>query len=307
MSAGLYGVACMQTFFYYVHYPHDSSRMKYFVGAVWVFNTINSALLFSGVYKYIIATLLDPTAISQQIPELALQILSAAPISMPTQGFFVYRIYIFGGRNLVAPILWGSQMIVQIVIAILYVARSLYTSNGHVQSVSFTVLDTTFFKDTIIVALTLAAIVDVLIAISMTYLLFKRRAVAGFESSAHILQRLTVFAVNTGIWTASFAVLSAILLRALPSTNGLYLVFSVPLPAIYCNTLLANLNARTYIRGGTTSHELVVMSGGGMSGGTRTDTRDVKVSPSTPLNIRKETEVVTFTDVNRVTTPEDCI
>ena len=33
-----------------------------------------------------------------------------------------------------------------------------------------------------------------------------------------------------------------------------YTVFGFPLCSVYCNTLLANLNARTYIRGETTTH-----------------------------------------------------
>jgi hypothetical protein len=40
-------------------------------------------------------------------------------------------------------------------------------------------------------------------------------------------------------------------------------VFGIPLSSLYCNTLLANLNARAYIRGETTTHnpdtDLVIM------------------------------------------------
>jgi len=36
-------------------------------------------------------------------------------------------------------------------------------------------------------------------------------------STAHILQRLVMFAVNTGIWTATFAVLALILVRIVRS------------------------------------------------------------------------------------------
>ena len=35
-----------------------------------------------------------------------------------------------------------------------------------------------------------------------------------FARTAHILQRLTVFAVNTGIWTVIFAGLTTVLVRA---------------------------------------------------------------------------------------------
>lgn len=35
-------------------------------------------------------------------------------------------------------------------------------------------------------------------------------------SMVHLLQRLTIFAVNTGIWTATFAVLCLIMVRSSP-------------------------------------------------------------------------------------------
>ncbi|KAG6380572.1 hypothetical protein JVT61DRAFT_4935 [Boletus reticuloceps] len=77
-------------------------------------------------------------------------------------------------------------------------------------------------------------------------------------------------AVNTGIWTATFVILTLIFVRVVhrwrlisisssltqvpqmrvfPSTV-LYVLFGIPLDSLYCNMLLANLNARAYIRGG---------------------------------------------------------
>ncbi|KAG6380574.1 hypothetical protein JVT61DRAFT_4937 [Boletus reticuloceps] len=282
LSTGLDEAGASGRFFYIVHYPNDSLRLKSFVGAVWVFETIHTALLISGVYKYIIATLVNPLAIAQEIPELT------ATVSMPTQGFFIYRIYIFGGRNIVGPILWGIQMIFQIGEPLEAFGKPSLTGFSlnlsgcfpRIQAISLIVIEDSFFTDITVSCISIAAAVDVLIAIAMTYLLYKTRAIAGFEGSAHILQRLTVFAVNTGIWTATFAVLSVVLVRALPESNLLYLVFAIPLASLYCNMLLANLNARMYIRG---MHE-VVMSGT-VSSGTRTETQSnaIKVLPPIPL------------------------
>lgn len=112
-------------------------------------------------------------------------------------------------------------------------------------------------------------------------------------STAHILQRLIVFAVNTGTWTATFALLTIILVRALRDdrirlqpfliqtqqlhifpSNLIYTVFGVPLCTVYCNTVLANLNARAYVRG-ETSHvigtDLSTSSSSGVSDNTGTD------------------------------------
>ena len=40
------------------------------------------------------------------------------------------------------------------------------------------------------------------------------------------------------------------------SLGMLYMVFGIPLSSLYCNTLLANLNARAYIRGDAVTHSV---------------------------------------------------
>jgi len=310
LTTTFYGVTCMQTFFYYVHYPNDSRRMKSFVAALWAFDTIHEALTIAGVYKYILAILVNPAAIQNDIPELNLQILSAASVTLPSQAFFVYRIYIMSGKNRVAPLLWVIQAIYQIVGAILYEAKSFYIVNGSLEVIGLSELDDSFFVGLTISGLSLAAAVDVLIAIALTYLLVRKRAITGFASSAHILQRLTIFAVNTGIWTATFALLSAILMHALPS-NILYVVFAIPLSSLYCNTVLANLNARVYIRGETTTHypdgDLMMMSSPLSSDTKAEQSRETKLTSSTHLAIGKTTEVVTFRDADWSATPENSV
>ncbi|KAF8555072.1 hypothetical protein OG21DRAFT_1603108 [Imleria badia] len=273
MSTAFYGVACMQTFFYYVQYgsrisnslvslrsdpgpsyPNDSLRMKSFVAVMWILDTIQEALTVAGVYKYIMAGLVNPLAILDQTPELVLQIITTLLISTPTQAFFVYRIYMLSGKNMImAPVLWGIQAVYQVVAAILYVAKSVYTVDGSIRVVGYTVIDDSFSTGIATSCLAITVAVDVLIAITMTFLLFRHRNATGFASTEHILQRLTVFAVNTGIWTATVAALSLILMRVFP-TSLLYMVFCNPLGSVYCNALLANLNARTYIRGGKATH-----------------------------------------------------
>ena len=91
-----------------------------------------------------------------------------------------------------------------------------------------------------------------------------------------MLDRLVIMTVNTGLWTALLALLDLILVSHSVSTvfmkrltnhtqvivypNGIqYCVIEFPLGALYVNAFLANLNARSYIRGegtGITSVEL---------------------------------------------------
>ncbi|KAH0836835.1 hypothetical protein J3R83DRAFT_8619 [Lanmaoa asiatica] len=256
----------MQTFFYYVHYQNDRLHMKSFVAALWVLLTIQECLVISGglfldvhnfrllvhvalniAYKYIMAGLVNPLAFLNAIPELILQLLLTALVALPTQGFFVYRIYIFSRKNIIIPLIWVIQAIIQFVAALVYVGKALYSSHG-VQVVPVTELNGKQFT---------VRISYVMIAMALTFLLVRQRATTGFANTGHILQRLAVFAVNTGIWTALFALLTLILLYVSPS-NLLYALFGIPICPIYCNTLLANLNAREYIRGEATDTQLSV-------------------------------------------------
>ncbi|KIJ64691.1 hypothetical protein HYDPIDRAFT_111257 [Hydnomerulius pinastri MD-312] len=93
-----------------------------------------------------------------------------------------------------------------------------------------------------------AAAVDIAIAIAMCTLLAMGRT--GFnEKTDRILLRLIFISLNSGIWTAVFALLSTILLVALPSTEIVYAGVYYPLCTMYYNALLANLNIRAYMRG----------------------------------------------------------
>ncbi|KAN0080021.1 hypothetical protein V8E55_009587 [Tylopilus felleus] len=336
LTTAFYGVSCMQTtelranprrFFYYVHYPNDRRLMKIFVGVMWALDTIHEALTVAGVYKYIMAGLANPLTMVDEIPEID------ASVALPTQAFFAYRIYIFSGNNILVPLLWvrlskRSSRSVSLqtlgrlesnwersfctsVVAILYEVKSFYSVNGSIHVVGFTVIEDHFFtgKQSLATAsLSVAAAVDVLIAIGMTFLLLRKQNAGGFADTAHILQRLTMFAVNTGSWTALFAVLSAIF-TAVFRANALSAVFSIPLSSVYCNTLLANLNARTYIRGDGTTHNastdlVTVRSPMSSEGKADNQSEETKITPPfARLKIRRTTEVVTFTDADR-STPE---
>ncbi|KAI9454600.1 hypothetical protein HD554DRAFT_2150087 [Boletus coccyginus] len=166
------------------------------------------------------------------------------------QGFFVYRIYLFNGRNIFGPLVWVPLGIYQLVSTLLYVAKALYIADSGVHVVKLSKLNEPFFRDLASSSLSVAVAVDVTIAVVLTVLLVRKRADIGFSSTAHVLQRLIVFVVNAGVWAAMFAFLSLLFLYLYPSET-FYVVFGFPLCSIYCNTLLANLNARAYIRGET--------------------------------------------------------
>ncbi|PIL27193.1 hypothetical protein GSI_10336 [Ganoderma sinense ZZ0214-1] len=67
-----------------------------------------------------------------------------------------------------------------------------------------------------------------------------------FKSSRRMVFRLLIITVNTGFWTAVFAIIDLALI--VPFPNQLYwCAVDFPLTSLYLNALLANLNTREYI------------------------------------------------------------
>ncbi|KAG9313190.1 hypothetical protein JVU11DRAFT_6647 [Chiua virens] len=134
-----------------------------------------------------------------------------------------------------------------------------------------------------------AVILDILIAIAMTILLAREWKSPLLPRTSRMLQRLMVFAINTGTWTAAFALTSLALMYAYPSTI-LSAITTTPVCAIYANTLLANLNAREAVReagatdGGTDTFRFTV-SGLPVSGGNEHEESKTSESSPTPSKV----------------------
>jgi len=88
---------------------------------------------------------------------------------------------------------------------------------------------------------------DTAFTISMTILLHKERCY--FAKTQDIINRLTFLIINTGLATTLVYLMSIILLAALPASNLAYCIPVYSLSQLYCNSILANLNSRAYVRG----------------------------------------------------------
>ncbi|KAF8546536.1 hypothetical protein OG21DRAFT_1107881 [Imleria badia] len=222
------------------------------LSAIWTFNTIHEALIVAGEYKYIMAGLANPLSLSNGRTRHTVTYYGSSRSNYP--GLFRLSDLCFCREEH----LWATHMgSLGVLSACVYFylcnQRALYC--GWV--VGLVVFIDHFFTAIATSSLAVAAGVDVVIAVFLTFLLLRKRIATGYVSTAHILQRLMLFTVNAGIWTATFALLSLILLHMFPTTF-LSAVFSFPLCSVYCNTLLANLNGRAYIRGETTTHNVDV-------------------------------------------------
>ncbi|KAG9313208.1 hypothetical protein JVU11DRAFT_6667 [Chiua virens] len=286
LSTAFYGVACMQTFFYYVHYQNDRMRMKVFVAIVWMLNTIHEALCITGSYKYVMSGLVNPLAFLTGNPEMILQVVPSLLVSILSRGFFVYRIYIFIGQNILVPVIWVLLAIVQLVTAFYFIIKALYTANGTVQVINLSELSGEPYMTMATISLAVGAAVDILIAIFMTFLLIRKRSGVGFASTAHILQRLTVFSVNTGTWPAVLLLLTTIFLHVFP-TNMVYFIPYIPL---VLGSSTHNIDLDLFST--TPSFRFSA----GASSGTDEQHREMKFSSPSRQGVWKTTEMSTFSD-----------
>jgi len=90
-------------------------------------------------------------------------------------------------------------------------------------------------------------VVDVLIAVCMTYLLLTRKT--GISSSDALIHRIIRLVVETGTLTASLSIMVLITANIRPLHETL--VYQTPaliLTKMYSNTFLTNLNSRVYLR-----------------------------------------------------------
>ncbi|GJE90532.1 hypothetical protein PsYK624_066730 [Phanerochaete sordida] len=93
-----------------------------------------------------------------------------------------------------------------------------------------------------------SAVIDVFIASTLIFMLSKSsHGEYQFKRSNTLVNRLIILTINTGLWTAAFAVVSLALMAGRPhSLNFCYA--ELPIGSIYINSLLGNLNARNFIR-----------------------------------------------------------
>ncbi|ESK96741.1 hypothetical protein Moror_6701 [Moniliophthora roreri MCA 2997] len=241
-STALWGIQFSQTLYYFQSYPNDHWLLKSLVAWTWIMDTVHQALLITLSYRLLIVHFGDPTSIFKVNTELITSILFGALVSAPIQLFFVYRIFVLSERKIIFPAIVVLCIVTETVAACLFVGYSFLPSTSLNQLLN----PGNFGADIGLTMMIAAACADIIIATSMVYLL-RKTMVGGMTQTQRMISRLTIYSVNTGLWTALLAFFVVAIMIAYPGTFlaiGIY----IPLTGLYCNTLLANLNVRQHVR-----------------------------------------------------------
>ncbi|KAJ2915064.1 hypothetical protein MD484_g5346, partial [Candolleomyces efflorescens] len=248
-SMALWGVATMQLILFFASkYPGDSWRLKTLVLWVWAMDTVHKGLIIAGNYKDLVSgRVINPTGPNK---EMILTHIATSWVAVPVQLFFMYRIWRFQSR-----IRWFFVIPLAPCIAFHFAMGFVLTTVNWIRHNNPEAIPRSVMLNLVIANMVVVAAADVLLAIGLCILLWStyREVVsgtAGAKSGASMVQRLLLLTINTGIWTALFGLITMATSIRYPQ-NLIHIAFCFIISPVYLNMLLANLNARSFIRSET--------------------------------------------------------
>jgi hypothetical protein len=280
VAASLWGVSCVQVWYYYTMYPTDVWYLKLLVAAVLTFDTVHQVLITHTVYTYLVTNFSNPVELGNLVWSLLVEVLFNGFTALLVQCFLTMRVWRLSNKSY---ILTGSLSLVlaEFICVIIYVVKAL-------QMTTFAELTT--LKNLSMTVNALAAAGDVLIAIVLCFMLQKSRT--GFKGSDTMITKLIIFTVNTGLLTSICAVASLISITT-AGTTFIYIAFYFCLGRLYSNSLMATLNARQSIRSAVAEETLSVslrgiQNSGGSTAVSKGQTNNIAIKVDTTQEFTRD-------------------
>ncbi|KAI0790513.1 hypothetical protein C8Q75DRAFT_806418 [Abortiporus biennis] len=235
----LLGLLTVQVYIYHIAFPFDHLGYKTLVYTLYLLDSAQTFLFMTDTFQNLVKDFGRPERFARFNSTWLSLVIITAIVSVAVQSVYARRIWVlskssvFGMVIAFLALLQGCSALANGIK--LKHAASISSSPGAIRASSVVWL----------VANTLS---NVMIALSMTVLLLKKRPHSRKLESESTLNRLVMFVMETGLVTAVVAVVQLILYVAAPNT----LLFECPsiiLAKLYSNSLLAGLNNRmTMIR-----------------------------------------------------------
>ncbi|KAI1786764.1 hypothetical protein LXA43DRAFT_754538 [Ganoderma leucocontextum] len=238
----LYGITTLQTLIYYQKYPNDRPFLKFLVATVWVLETAHTAFCVQFIYDYLInsfGSFFDFLDIHWAI---GVTVACSASIALCVQGYYTWRVWIVSGNSIVWTGIIGMFALARVGFGIASCALCYVYPSWPV------LRDRRSSLVTVSGGLGSAALVDILVASTLTMYLKRRRSSGQWHKESNtMINRILLYAVNTGAITCSASILCVILFAV--QKNSLTFLGLVEIQAkLYSNSFLGSLNARGHIR-----------------------------------------------------------
>ncbi|KAF9467680.1 hypothetical protein BDZ94DRAFT_1305301 [Collybia nuda] len=239
MNWGLFGVVSIQVYYYYIAFPNDRLFCKCIVYGVYILETLQTMVVTHDAFASFGEGFGSFEALDNiQLTCLSIPILSGI-VGCVVQMFYAYRINILS-KSKVLGLLIATISFVGCVAGIVTGVKSFELGSLSKLTQTTVFISAGFWWGC-------CALCDVIIALSMTYLLSRHDT--GFKATHLLITRLTRLTIETGTCTALVAITNLILFFRYPKTNY-YTVPVLVIAKLYCNTLLVLFNSRMRITGG---------------------------------------------------------
>ncbi|TFK36158.1 hypothetical protein BDQ12DRAFT_687365 [Crucibulum laeve] len=231
LNAILYGVLVVQIFIYFQTYKKDSPWIKCFIFFLLIAETLNTGFDIGMMYEPLILKYATPAATTFFPFMLAADPIMTVIISTPIQMFIAWRIRIISRANWLAVVICIFALIslgggVWLTYTVTVIRRFARKPELHWPALTW---------------LAASAIADVIITVSLTVSLSKRKT--GFSGTDDAINKIIRLTVQTGLITAIFAILDVVCFLVLPHTT-MNFVWDFALSKLYTNALISTLNAR---------------------------------------------------------------
>ncbi|KAF8070023.1 hypothetical protein FPV67DRAFT_1651593 [Lyophyllum atratum] len=245
VSCTVFGILTTQVFLYFRRYPADRLFYKVLVGIIWTLEVVDQIFIIHFVYYYSVTHFGDLHALfaGNVIWCVLTEVALAALVGILVKACYAMRVWRFSNQNIFITGAIVLSIVAQFVFATLYVVKSFQWNRFDL---------TMKLKTYAAFSLASGVFTDMITAGALAY--FLRRMRTGFKTSNSLVNRLTVYAINTGAITSTIS-LSTLLLYNLKPEEFYFMAFYFVLAKFYAISLLCTLNTRKNIRGKGTDRE----------------------------------------------------
>ncbi|THU97143.1 hypothetical protein K435DRAFT_754226 [Dendrothele bispora CBS 962.96] len=266
----LFGILCCQVYMYHLSFPDDAKHIKALVYGIFTVDLAATVMAMADMYHWFAAGFGNLLFVDDVYLSAFDTPMLGAVLAAIAQGFYCYRLLKLKKNT------WPICVLV-ILIALAGVTAGVYGAIvGHQEKTFSRAAKKTL--PAIYVIYVGSAAADVLIAVTMTALLLHSRQKT-HKQSHYMIKRIINLTVETNLLSSFLALLTVILLVAIPNTNY-FTCPSMILGKIYSNSLLLMLNNRAYLSAGALT--IPSASNPSSSGSTSRGTSTFKMSWHAP-------------------------
>lgn len=239
MIAGyLFGCSTMQTYTYYKRFPGDRRVFQILVAVVMMLTFGHIICIMYWTWTLTVTGYENPDGVTIFSSSRDANIVLTPLISTLVQMFFIYRLFKFSGSRTIAAFC-GILSILNLTGTLVDAAKALDISTNRTTENARNWLT--------ILTLVAAAACDLVITIGLVYFLQRERRRTTAHKIHNIADRLTLWAIETGLATSMSSVLIIVFFCAMRDTFLWTAVYNI-LADVYTNSLLAALNSRKTTR-----------------------------------------------------------